>query len=45
MEKKQPSYTQAIEEIEGILEKFNDAQMNVDELGKNFHYIYSLLKV
>ena len=33
MDKKQPTYTQAIEEIEEILEKFNDAQMNVDELG------------
>ena len=33
MEKKQPTYTQAIGEIEQIPKKFNDSQMNVDELG------------
>lgn len=27
------TYTQAVEEVERILEKFNDGQMNVDELG------------
>lgn len=27
------TYTQAVEEVERILEKFNDGQMSVDELG------------
>ena len=45
MEKKQPSYTQAIEEIEGSSEKFNDAQMNVDELGAQVKRASELIKL
>jgi exodeoxyribonuclease VII small subunit len=45
MDKKQPTYTQAIEEIEEILEKFNDAQMNVDELGAQVKRASELIKL
>ena len=45
MEKKQPTYTQAIGEIEPILEKFNDSQMNVDELGAQVKRASELIKL
>ena len=45
MEKKQPTYTQAIGEIEQILEKFNDSQMNVDELGAQVKRASELIKL
>ena len=45
MDKKQPTYTQAIEEIEEILEKFNDAQMLIDELGAQVKRAAELIKL
>ena len=33
MEKSKITYAQAIAEVEQILERFNNEQMNVDELG------------
>ena len=45
MEKTQPTYTQAIGEIEQILEKFNDSQMNVDELGAQVKRASELIKL
>ena len=45
MEKKQPTYTQAIGEIEHFLEKFNDSQMNVDELGAQVKRASELIKL
>ena len=45
MDKTKVTYTQAIEEIEQILEKFNNSQMNVDELGKQVKRAAELIKL
>ena len=39
------TYTQAIEEVEAILEKFNNEQMNVDELGAQVKRAAELIKL
>lgn len=45
MEKSKITYTQAIEEVETILEKFNNEQMNVDELGAQVKRAAELIKL
>ncbi len=45
MEKTKITYTQAIEEVEAILEKFNNEQMNVDELGAQVKRAAELIKL
>ncbi len=45
MEKTKVTYTQAIEEVEAILEKFNNEQMNVDELGAQVKRAAELIKL
>ena len=39
------TYTQAVEEVERILEKFNDGQMNVDELGAHVKRAAELIRL
>ena len=39
------TYTQAVEEVERILEKFNDGQMIVDELGAQVKRAAELIKL
>ena len=39
------TYTQAVEEVERILEKFNDGQMSVDELGAQVKRAAELIKI
>ena len=39
------TYTQAVEEVERILEKFNDGQMNVDELGAQVKRAAELIRL
>ena len=45
MAKSEISYTQAVEEIEQILEKFNSEQMNVDELGAQVKRAAGLIRL
>ncbi len=45
MGKTEITYTQAIEEVESILEKFNNEQMNVDELGAQVKWAAELIKL
>ncbi len=45
MEKEQLTYAQAIKEIEQILEKFNDSQIDVDELGTQVKRASELIKL
>lgn len=45
MEKTKITYTQAIGEVEAILEKFNNEQMNVDELGTQVKRAAELIKL
>lgn len=45
MEKTKITYTQAIGEVETILEKFNNEQMNVDELGAQVKRAAELIKL
>ena len=39
------TYTQAVEEVERILEKFNDGQMSVDELGEQVKRAAELIRL
>ena len=39
------TYTQAVEEVERILEKVNDGQMSVDELGAQVKRAAELIKL
>lgn len=39
------TYTQAVEEVERILEKFNDGQMSVDELGAQVKRAAELIRL
>lgn len=39
------TYTQAIEEVEAILDKFNNEQMSVDELGAQVKRATELIKL
>lgn len=45
MEKSKITYTQAIGEVEQILEKFNTEQMNVDELGAQVKRASELIRL
>lgn len=45
MKKEEITYTQAMSEIEQILERFNTAQMNVDELGSQVKRATDLIKL
>ena len=45
MEKSKITYAQAIAEVEQILERFNNEQMNVDELGAQVKRAAELIRL
>ena len=45
MEKSKITYAQAISEVEQILERFNNEQMNVDELGAQVKRAAELIRL
>lgn len=45
MEKKQPGYTEAIREIETILERFSNEELDVDTLASHVKRATELIKV
>ena len=45
MEKKQPGYTEAIREIETILERFSNEELDVDTLAAHVKRATELIKV